>query len=51
MITKNSVKKRYKKVSYYEFEENGFKTIELYSDVAGKNFSSESTEFAIVARK
>jgi cyclopropane fatty-acyl-phospholipid synthase-like methyltransferase len=34
-----------------EFEENGFKTIELYSDVAGKNFSSESTEFAIVARK
>ena len=34
-----------------EFEENGFKTFELYSDVAGKNFSSESTEFAIVARK
>ena len=34
-----------------EFEENGFKTIELYSDVAGKTFDSESTEFAIVARK
>ena len=34
-----------------EFGENGFKTIELYSNVAGKNFSSESTEFAIVARK
>ncbi|MFC1812994.1 class I SAM-dependent methyltransferase [Thermodesulfobacteriota bacterium] len=34
-----------------EFEENGFKTIELYSDVAGKSFSSKSTEFAIVARK
>jgi hypothetical protein len=34
-----------------EFEENGFKIIELYSDVAGKSFSSKSTEFAIVARK
>jgi SAM-dependent methyltransferase len=34
-----------------EFEENGFKIIELYSDVAGKSFDSESTEFAIVARK
>ena len=34
-----------------EFEENGFKIIELYSDVAGKTLDSESTEFAIVARK
>jgi len=34
-----------------EFEENGFKIIELYSDVAGKSFNSKSTEFAIVSRK
>ena len=34
-----------------EFEVNGFKMEEFYSDVAGKPFSSKSTEFAIVARK
>jgi hypothetical protein len=34
-----------------EFEENGFKVEELYSDVAGKAFSSESAEIAIVAKK
>jgi SAM-dependent methyltransferase len=34
-----------------EFEVNGFKIEEFYSDVAGKPFSSKSTEFAIVARK
>ncbi|MBW2554513.1 MAG: class I SAM-dependent methyltransferase [Deltaproteobacteria bacterium] len=34
-----------------EFEENGFKVEELYSDVAGKAFTSESTELAIVAKK
>jgi 2-polyprenyl-3-methyl-5-hydroxy-6-metoxy-1,4-benzoquinol methylase len=34
-----------------EFEENGFKVEELYSDVAGKSFTSESTEIAIVAKK
>jgi SAM-dependent methyltransferase len=34
-----------------EFEENGFKIEEIYSDVAGKTFASESTEIAIVARK
>jgi len=34
-----------------EFEENGFKVEEFYSDVAGKAFTSESTEFAIVAKK
>ncbi len=34
-----------------EFEENGFKVEELYSDVAGKAFTSESTEIAIVAKK
>ena len=34
-----------------EFEENGFKVEELYADVAGKTFSSESTEIAIVAKK
>ena len=33
-----------------EFDENGFKIEELYSDVAGKAFNSKSTEFAIVAR-
>ena len=34
-----------------EFEVNGFRMEEFYSDVAGKPFSSKSTEFAIVARK
>jgi cyclopropane fatty-acyl-phospholipid synthase-like methyltransferase len=34
-----------------EFEENGFKVEEIYSDVVGKAFSPESTEFAIVAKK
>ncbi len=34
-----------------EFEENGFKIEEYYSDVAGTIFSLESVEFAIVAKK
>ena len=34
-----------------EFEENGFKTEEFYSDVAGSPFSPESPDMAIVARK
>ena len=34
-----------------EFEGNGFKVEELYSNVAGKAFISESTEIAIVAKK
>jgi 2-polyprenyl-3-methyl-5-hydroxy-6-metoxy-1,4-benzoquinol methylase len=34
-----------------EFEDNGFKVEELYSNVAGKAFYSESTEIAIVAKK
>jgi len=34
-----------------EFEVNGFKIEEFYSDVAGKDFNSKSAEFAIVARK
>ena len=33
-----------------EFEVNGFKVEELYSDVAGKAFTSESAELAIVAK-
>ena len=34
-----------------EFEKNGFNVEELYSDVAGKPFTSESTEIAVVAKK
>ena len=34
-----------------EYNENGFKIEEFYSDVAGKTFNSKSTEFAVVARK
>jgi 2-polyprenyl-3-methyl-5-hydroxy-6-metoxy-1,4-benzoquinol methylase len=34
-----------------EFEENGFLVEELFSDVAGNRFTSESTEIAIVAKK
>ena len=34
-----------------EFEENGFKVKELYSDVAGTTFDPETTEFALVAKK
>jgi 2-polyprenyl-3-methyl-5-hydroxy-6-metoxy-1,4-benzoquinol methylase len=34
-----------------EFEENGFKVEDFYSDVAGTTFDPESTEFALVAKK
>ena len=34
-----------------EFEENGFKVEAIYSDVTGKNLTSDSTEIAIVAGK
>ncbi len=34
-----------------EFEENGFTVEEIFSDVTGKAFSSESTEIAIIAKK
>jgi len=34
-----------------EFEEMGFKVEEIYSDVAGKAFTSESAEIAIIAKK
>jgi SAM-dependent methyltransferase len=34
-----------------EFEENGFMVEPLYSDVAGKTFTPESPEIAIVAKK
>ncbi|MFC1765753.1 class I SAM-dependent methyltransferase [Planctomycetota bacterium] len=34
-----------------EFEDNGFKVEEIYSDVAGKTFVSDSVEIAIVAKK
>jgi cyclopropane fatty-acyl-phospholipid synthase-like methyltransferase len=34
-----------------EFENNGFKVEELWSDVAGKPYDSKSTEIAIVATK
>jgi 2-polyprenyl-3-methyl-5-hydroxy-6-metoxy-1,4-benzoquinol methylase len=34
-----------------EFEENGFKVEELFSDVAGTPYYNESTEFAIIAKK
>jgi SAM-dependent methyltransferase len=34
-----------------EFDENGFKIEEFYSDVAGDPFSPTSTEIAVVARK
>jgi len=40
-----------KKTLIKEFKENGFKVEEIYSDVAGKAFTSESKEIAIVARK
>ena len=34
-----------------EFLENGFTIVELFSDVTGKSYSADSTEFAVVARK
>jgi cyclopropane fatty-acyl-phospholipid synthase-like methyltransferase len=34
-----------------EFEENGFRVEEIYSDVAGKTFDPESPEIVIVAKK
>jgi 2-polyprenyl-3-methyl-5-hydroxy-6-metoxy-1,4-benzoquinol methylase len=33
-----------------EFEENGFKIIDFFSDVSGKSFSEDSNEFTIVAK-
>ena len=34
-----------------EFEDNGFKFDELFSDVSGKPFNVKSSEFAIIAKK
>ncbi len=34
-----------------EFGENGFKIEEYFSDVAGKPFDSDSSEFAVIAKK
>ena len=34
-----------------EFEENGFKVEEVYSDVASNTFTPESAEIAMVAKK
>jgi SAM-dependent methyltransferase len=34
-----------------EFEDIGFKVEEVYSDIAGKTFDSESTEIAVIAKK
>jgi hypothetical protein len=34
-----------------EFEENGFRVKEVYSDVAGKTFTRQSPEIAIIAKK
>lgn len=34
-----------------EFEDSGFKVKEVYSDIAGKTYNSESTEIAIIANK
>ena len=34
-----------------EFAVNGLKIEEFYSDVAGQEYNSKSTEFAVVARK
>ncbi len=34
-----------------ELEENGFETVEFYSDVAGSVFSSDSPDMAVVAKK
>jgi hypothetical protein len=42
-FSKDSLKK--------EIGDNGFKVKEIYSDVAGKTFSPDSTEIAIVAMK
>jgi 2-polyprenyl-3-methyl-5-hydroxy-6-metoxy-1,4-benzoquinol methylase len=42
-FSKESIKK--------EFEQNGFKVEEVFSDVAGKTFGPESPEIAIVAKK
>jgi SAM-dependent methyltransferase len=34
-----------------EFEDNGFRVKEIFSDIAGKTFDSESTEIAVIAKK
>ncbi len=50
-FTEKMLLKRDLSILRKEFEVNGFKIEEFYSDVAGKPFNSKSTEFAIVARK
>lgn len=37
--------------NYLEFEENGFKVEEFYSDIAGAAISSESPDIAIAAKE
>jgi SAM-dependent methyltransferase len=57
IIEESNVREVYNWLQYYsveslrkEFEESGFCLEEVYSDVAGKAFSNESIEMAIIAR-
>jgi 2-polyprenyl-3-methyl-5-hydroxy-6-metoxy-1,4-benzoquinol methylase len=58
IIEKSRTRVVYNWLQYYnkdslskEFEENGFKIAEIYSDVAGSDFTPDSQEMAIVAIK
>ena len=58
IIKQNSTNVIYNWLQYYskeaiirEFEENGFKVKEIYSNVAGTTYHSESDDMAIVAKK
>jgi len=58
IIKQNTINVIYNWLQYYskdtitnEFEENGFKVEEIYSDVAGRPFDPKSDDMAIVAKK
>ena len=57
IIEENRIRRVYNWLQSYnvenltkEFEENGFKIIEHYSDITGSPYESDSTEFAVVAQ-
>ena len=58
IIKKDTTNDIYNWLQYYskeaiirEFEKNDFKVKEIYSDVAGTDYHSESNDMAIVAKK
>jgi hypothetical protein len=58
IVEANRVRTVYNWLQYFspddvtvEFADNGFKVESLYSDVAGKPFDPQSSEFAVIAER